>query len=143
LSALALLDALAEARIEEALAAGAFDDLPGAGRPLELDDDRLVPDELRAAYRILKRAGFVPPEIEARKELAGLSTLLATLDEGTERKRALARIVILQACIDAKSPQARIASGYESKLLARLHPRHGFAVLEQRISLDEPVDHPD
>jgi len=36
MSGLLLLDALAEARIEEALAAGAFDDLPGGGRPLEL-----------------------------------------------------------------------------------------------------------
>jgi len=33
-SALAVLGALAEARIEEAMRDGAFDDLPGTGRPL-------------------------------------------------------------------------------------------------------------
>ena len=40
--------------------AGAFDDLPGAGKPLDLDDDRLVPEDVRIAYRILRNAGFVP-----------------------------------------------------------------------------------
>ena len=57
-----------EERIREAIRAGAFDDLPGAGKPLVLDDDRMVPEDVRMAYRILKNAGFVPPELETRKE---------------------------------------------------------------------------
>ena len=44
----------AEQRILEAQTQGVFDDLPGAGAPLKLDDDAMVPEELRAAYRILK-----------------------------------------------------------------------------------------
>jgi len=48
-------NALAEQRIREAQAQGMFDDLPGAGAPLNLDDDAMVPEELRAAYRILKK----------------------------------------------------------------------------------------
>lgn len=60
-----MLDFIAERKIAEAIANGDFDDLPGSGKPLELDDDSLVPEELRLAYRILKNAGFVPPEIEA------------------------------------------------------------------------------
>jgi DnaJ homologue, subfamily C, member 28, conserved domain len=102
MSGLPLLDTLAEARIEEALAAGAFDDLPGAGRPLELDDDRLVPEEVRAAYRILRRAGFVPPEVEARKEMASLVTLIATLEHGAERRRALDKLAFIQARLEAR-----------------------------------------
>ena len=58
------LDLLAEQRIREAQERGEFDNLPGAGAPLALDDDALVPEELRAAYRILKNAGYVPPELE-------------------------------------------------------------------------------
>jgi hypothetical protein len=58
-------DLIAERRIQEALARGEFDNLPGAGRPLELDDEPLVPEEVRAIYRVLKNAGFVPPEVEA------------------------------------------------------------------------------
>jgi hypothetical protein len=102
MSGLLLLDALAEARIEEALAAGAFDDLPGAGRPLELDDDRLVPEEVRAAYRILRRAGFVPPEVEARKEMASLARLIATLEDNAERRRVLAKLAFIRTRLEAR-----------------------------------------
>jgi hypothetical protein len=59
-----MFDLLAERRIAEAIARGELDGLPGAGRPLELDDDSLVPQELRAAHRILKNAGIAPPEVK-------------------------------------------------------------------------------
>jgi len=39
------LDLLAEQRTREAQERGEFDDLPGAGAPLALDDDALVPEE--------------------------------------------------------------------------------------------------
>jgi hypothetical protein len=120
MSGLLLLDVLAEVRIEEALAAGELDDLPGAGRPLELDDDSLVPEELRAAYRILKRAGFVPPEVEAQRELATLRALMATLDDCPARREALARLALLQARLDARSPQRLDLAEYREQLLARL-----------------------
>ena len=63
-----LLDLLADQKIAAALEAGEFDDLPGQGRPLDLDDDALVPEDVRVAYRILKNAGFVPPELDSRRE---------------------------------------------------------------------------
>jgi hypothetical protein len=50
-------DLLAERRIREAQARGEFDDPPGSGRPFALEDDPLVPEELRVGYRILKNAG--------------------------------------------------------------------------------------
>jgi hypothetical protein len=77
----AAFDDLIERRIDEARRRGAFDDLPGSGRPLELDDDRLVPEELRVAWRILKNAGFVPPEVEALRDIDAL--LGRALDDGT------------------------------------------------------------
>jgi hypothetical protein len=67
-----VLEWIAEQRITEAAERGEFDDLPGAGQPLDLDDDPLVPGELRLAYRILKNAGFVPPELEAQREIRAL-----------------------------------------------------------------------
>ena len=87
---------LAERRIEEAIARGEFDDLPGTGRPLELDDvDPLLPEELRLAYRILKNAGFSPGDIDdsaerakARKKLA----LLGTRIEARYYEKALAKL---------------------------------------------------
>ena len=57
------IDQLAEARIQEAIDRGELRGLPGEGRPLQLDDDSAIPEELRAAYRLLKNAGFLPPEL--------------------------------------------------------------------------------
>ncbi|PFW66835.1 hypothetical protein COL27_29310, partial [Bacillus sp. AFS075960] len=47
-----LLDALVEQRIAAAAARGEFDDLPGTGAPQALDDDLLVPEEVRVANPI-------------------------------------------------------------------------------------------
>ena len=63
------LDSLVEARIERAIEHGDLTDLPGQGRPLPLEDDTCVAPELRLAYRILKNAGFVPEEVEMRREI--------------------------------------------------------------------------
>jgi hypothetical protein len=113
-------DALVEARIAEAQRAGAFDDLPGAGRPLDLDDDRLVPEDVRMAYRILRNAGFVPPEVEARREAADLRRLLAAATAEPGKRRALARLALLEACLEARGGALPHASGYHARLLARL-----------------------
>lgn len=55
-----IFDKLAEERIREAIDRGDFDDLPGKGKPLDLEDDRHLPDDLRLAYKILKNAGCLP-----------------------------------------------------------------------------------
>ncbi len=62
-----LLDQWAERHILDAQAKGEFDNLPGSGEPLTLDDDSHVPAELRAGYRLLKNAGCLPPELEQRR----------------------------------------------------------------------------
>ena len=119
-----MLDVLAESRIREAMVQGVFDDLPGAGRPLALDDDALVASELRAAYRVLKNSGFVPPEVETRREIAGVHALLAVLDDDAARRRALARLALLQARLEP--PGARRPSrsrAYEGRLLERFGRR--------------------
>ncbi len=79
---------IAEQRIREAIERGEFDGLPGAGQPLRLDDDSMVPPELRVAYRILKNAGCLPPELELRKEIVTLRELIASIeDEGARREK--------------------------------------------------------
>lgn len=68
---------IAENRILEAEKNGVFENLPGMGQPLDLADDSAVPQDLRMAWKILKNAGCLPPEIEERKEIARLTDLLA------------------------------------------------------------------
>jgi hypothetical protein len=123
MSGLQILDALAEARIEEALAKGEFDHLPGAGRPLVLDDDRLVPEESRAAYRILKKAGFVPPELDARRERNTLAALLASIDDDRARRRALAKLALLEVTLEAGRRGLRRDRAYEGRLIERFGGR--------------------
>ena len=60
------LAAIAEERIQAAIRRGELDNLPGAGKPLPLDDDLLVPPEARIANRILKNAGLVP-QVEGQR----------------------------------------------------------------------------
>jgi hypothetical protein len=79
--------ALAESKIQAAIANGELDDLPGRGRPLARDDLARVPVELRMGYRILRNAGCLPPELEARKEIARLGALLDATGDPHERSR--------------------------------------------------------
>lgn len=79
-----VIDLIAESKIAEAAQAGAFDNLPGAGKPLNLDFDRMVPEDVRIAYRILRNSGFVPPELDARREAANLRNLLAAATDDGE-----------------------------------------------------------
>ncbi|WP_288473242.1 DUF1992 domain-containing protein [uncultured Pantoea sp.] len=75
-----LVDELAEQHIRAALEKGELSNLPGAGKPLQLDDDSHVPPELRAGYRLLKNAGFLPPELELRREAVEVNDLIRQLD---------------------------------------------------------------
>lgn len=95
---MSVFDQIAEQRIVEAQARGEFDDLPGRGRPLDLDDDRLVPEELRMAYRILKNAGFVPPELALHAEIGSLEALVGALaHDDPLHVQALRKLELLRA----------------------------------------------
>lgn len=92
-----IFDILAEQRIVDALRRGEFDHLPGAGRPLDLADDPLVPAERRMMDHILKNAGVAPAEIGLRREIAALRTEIATLPAGAARdelRRRLAWLIL-------------------------------------------------
>ena len=80
---------IAEARIREAQEEGAFDNLPGKGKPLELEDLSWVPEELRIGYHVLKNAHVLPPEAELLKDIHTLEDLLKHVEEG--ERRALAK----------------------------------------------------
>jgi len=115
-----VLDALAESKIAAAIASGELSNLPGEGRPLELDDSPLVPEALRAAYRILRNAGFVPPEVEACRERANLARMVASLDDEPARRRAALRLALIEARLEATGTAAGATSGYRGALLERL-----------------------
>ena len=88
--ALSYFARIVEERIREAQQAGAFDNLPGKGKPLVLEDLSAVPEDLRMAYHLLKNAHVLPPEAELQKEIHTLQDLLKYLEDDGERK-ALAK----------------------------------------------------
>ena len=107
-----MLHFLAERRIDEAVSRGELDHLPGAGKPLELDDDALIPEELRLAYRILKNAGYVPPEVEHLAEIGRLEALVIRGEADAEaHARAIRKLALLKT---------RIEIGYYDKALRKL-----------------------
>jgi len=67
---------IAERKIAEAAAQGEFDELPGAGKPLDLAEDPLVPEDQRMANRILRNAGFAPREVEESRSGAKKLSML-------------------------------------------------------------------
>ena len=82
----------AERRIAQAQKEGAFDHLPGEGRPLDMEDDSQIPAELRMAFKVLKNAGYVPPEIADRKEVSTILDLLEHCEDGAEKVRQMQKL---------------------------------------------------
>jgi hypothetical protein len=70
------LHRLVEDRIQRAQEEGLFDNLPGEGKPLNLDDDSSIPEDLRLTFKVLKNAHCLPIEMELRKEIFNLRQLL-------------------------------------------------------------------
>lgn len=60
---------LVEQRIQDGMERGLFDNLAGAGKPLDLDADRFVPDELKMAFRLLRSTGLAPLWVDMNKEI--------------------------------------------------------------------------
>jgi len=103
-----MLDFLAEKKLAEAVSRGELDDLPGQGQRLDLEEDPLVPEDLRLAFRILKNAGYVPPEVQQVNEVAELERLVAAGNADSKAARKLALL------------KTRIESAYYDKVLRRL-----------------------
>jgi hypothetical protein len=123
-----IFELIAEQRIQEAIEAGEFDNLPGAGKPLALDDDCMVPETLRVAFRVLKNAGYVPPEVEQLKELRELTRYIEAVPEEEERRRALAKLNLLALRLSLSrglEGYLRIDSQYYEKVIHRLAGHRG------------------
>ncbi len=83
---------IVEQRIRKAQQDGEFDHLPGQGRPLQLEDDSRVPEDLRLAYKILKNADCLPPELAEKKEIRQMEDMLARIPDEEEKYRLVKKI---------------------------------------------------
>jgi len=120
--AVSLFQRIAEQRILEAQRRGEFDNLPGKGKPLELEDLSGVPEDLRIGYHVLKNAHVLPPEAELIKEIHTLEDLLKHVEDEGER-RALAKSiqwkVIRLDMLKRRSLDLHSVRNYSRKLVAK------------------------
>lgn len=100
------IESAIEQRIKEAIARGEFDNLPGAGKPIDLSAYFDTPEDLRMAFSMLKSNDFVPEEVELFREIADLAEKLRTTADETERASLAARInerrLTLQLMLDSR-----------------------------------------
>ncbi len=91
---------IVEERIRKAQKEGAFDDLPGAGKPLP-NEDMDIPEDIRLAYKVLKNADFIPPELELRKKIRSTQELLSGMPETAEKYKTVKKLNLLVMKLNA------------------------------------------
>lgn len=117
------LEKIIEKKIQEADAKGEFDDLPGKGEPMEIEDDSHVPEDLRLAYKVLKNANCVPPEVAARKEIRQMEDMLENISDEKEKYRHIKKINYLISQLNMTrdtSPLLEDTEVYYNKVVGKL-----------------------
>ncbi|MDZ7696002.1 MAG: DnaJ family domain-containing protein [Deltaproteobacteria bacterium] len=112
-----------EERIKQAQAKGEFDELPGRGAPIVFEDDSHVPEDLRLAYKILRNADCLPPELELRREIRQMEDMLDAIPDEKEKYRQIKKInyKIMQLNIMGnRSPLLEETQVYYKKVLDKL-----------------------
>ncbi|MDR3639823.1 MAG: DUF1992 domain-containing protein [Humidesulfovibrio sp.] len=120
---LAFIERIAEERIRKAQEDGEFDDLPGRGQPLDLEDDAHVPPELKMAWRVLKNAGCLPPELEAEREIHTARELLEAMTDEGERYRQMQRLNLMVTRLNETRQRPvflEMEQTYYEKIVARM-----------------------
>lgn len=113
---------IAEQRIAQAIEKGELKTTGWENRPLPLDDDHMVPADLKMAYKLLKNSGYLPPEIEQQKEITRLEQLIASTEDEHLRLQQMRKLSVLLMKVEAgrRSP-ANIAldDAYYRKVVER------------------------
>jgi hypothetical protein len=114
---------IVEERIRRAQERGEFDALSGAGQPLALEPDGHIAEDLRLAYKILKNAECLPPEVELKKEIEKTEDLLAAMPETADKYLALKKLNFLILKLNAMRSTSilnEIPQHYTAKVVSRL-----------------------
>jgi hypothetical protein len=113
---------IAEEKITEAAKKGELDNLPGQGKPLEMEDDSCVSEELRLTYKVLKNSGYTPPELDITNEINQIEDFLANAPDEKSRYKALKRLNYLTMKLGALRPQTTSLANhqYAARLVDRM-----------------------
>lgn len=94
------LEDMIDARIRVAQAEGAFDDLPGQGKPLPPKNDPGDEPENAMMNRLIRENGAVPEFVSLSRTLEDLRAQLADTDDRTKRRDILKEMSVMDARID-------------------------------------------
>jgi hypothetical protein len=100
---------IADRKIREAMEEGAFEQLEGAGEPLDLSENPFEDGAQRMAHRLLRNNGFAPAWIEEAREIdREMRGLAANLKECNfvEKRRRIDRLNRRIAVFNLKVPVA-------------------------------------
>ena len=114
---------IVEERIRKAQLKGEFENLAGAGKPLALENDSHVAEELRLAHKILKNADCLPPEVELKKEIERTEDLLSSMQDAAEKFRTIKKLNFLIMKLNAirnVSIELEMPQQYSDKLIERI-----------------------
>ena len=100
------IESAIEQKIREAIERGEFDDLPGKGKPIDLEAYFNTPEDLRMGFSILRSNDFVPEEVELFKEIDELKDKIEACTDDTElrglQKRLHERNLTLSLLLDRR-----------------------------------------
>ena len=119
---------IAEQKIAQAIEKGELKTTGWENRPLPLEDDHLVPEDLKMAYKIMKNAGYLPPEIETRKEITRLEQLIAKTEDEHQRVQQMRKLAVLMLKVEAgRNSPSNISHNddYYRKIVERTSVRSG------------------
>ena len=114
---------IVEQRIKEAMENGEFENLPGKGKPIPIEDDSHVPEDLRLAYKLLKNADCLPPELLEKKEIRQMEDMLTTIPDEKERYKLIKKInfkIMKLNVMGKKSPLLEEKQIYYKKLIDKI-----------------------
>jgi hypothetical protein len=117
---------IVEERIRSAQKKGEFENLSGAGKPLRLEEDRHIAEDLRLSHKILKNADCLPPEIELKKEIERTEDLLRGMEDTAEKYRTLKKLNFLIMKFNSTRNQSidfDVPQKYAGRLVDRLNRR--------------------
>ncbi|QRZ13014.1 DUF1992 domain-containing protein [Paracoccus methylovorus] len=95
---------MAERQILKAQAEGQFDNLKGAGKPLDRGGDGSA-DAI--GFRIMAEAGALPREIELRKAVEEQTRILHAAPDEEARKQVMKKLADLQLRLDIEQEARR------------------------------------
>lgn len=97
-------------KLREAAASGELAAAKGYGRPLDEDDEgwHATPEALRMPFKILKNAGYAPPEVELFHERARLRAAVELATDADERQRLQRALSALEQSLALRLESLRV-----------------------------------